>query len=144
MIDIIKWHKDNGGFHGRLAAHALRLLGEAIELCIVLGTTPDEIRKVGIREIDKAEDRNEFGTPKTKGQIAGEFADVSFLFTVLAHHAKVDIAKAEAIKYPILLHREWEADIDGVLWRPGMNPNPENVATEEEAHKNAKYGKAIK
>lgn len=123
MIDIIKWHKDNGGFRGRLAGHALRLLGETIELCIALGATADEIRKVNIHEIDKALARNEFSRPLYRLATAGEFADVSINFEVLTHYANIHLEEARAAKFPILLHRKWEADTDGVLWQPGKRPS---------------------
>lgn len=141
MINIIKWHIDAGGFHGRLAAHALRLLGEVIELCIALGATLKEIEDVFNRETVKACERNEFHAPASKGKIRGEFADVSFLFRLLTGYSNINIEEAEKIKFPIILHRKWEPDIDGVLWRPGHDPK--TITEKSEAHKNAKYGKAI-
>lgn len=121
MIDIIKWHKDNGGFCARAASHALRLLGECMELCISLGAQPSELRDVIEYEINKAENRGEFDRIKIRA-VPGEFADVSFLFKLLAHYTDIDVALAEEEKFPILLHRKWEPDTNGVLWRPGKAP----------------------
>ena len=117
MVDIITWHKEQGG-HGnkRLAGHALRLLNETIELCVTAGATHHEILKVADDECAKAVNRDEFGGDPN--ELPQEFADVSFLQEIFAHYANVDISQAREDKFKILLDRKWRADDDGVLWRP--------------------------
>lgn len=121
---VLKWHTDNGGHNGRLAGHALRLLHEAVELCVAAGSDRTEIEfRVGC-ELDKAERKAEFSIPVTLAIIREELADVSFLVDVLAHRTgNVDLAAERQQKLDVLDQRAWEADDDGVLWRPGYRPH---------------------
>lgn len=114
---IVKWHQDNGGFSGDLAGHACRLLRETVELCIAAGADVDRIIPAVESEIAKADKRGEFGG--NPDDLPQEFADISFLQDVFAHYAKINVPQARKDKFAILLDREWEADKDGVLWRPG-------------------------
>lgn len=116
MVDIIKWHQEQGGCGFRLAGHALRLLNETIELCVTAGATHFEILKVVNSECNKAIDRHEFGG--NISELPQEFADVSFLQEVFAYYAGINIEQAREDKFKILLDRRWRADADGVLWRP--------------------------
>lgn len=129
-VDIIKWHTDNGGFAGDLGQHACRLLRETVELCIAAGAQENEIILDVCAEIDKAQSRDEFGgSPEDLPQ---EFADISFLAEVFAHYANIDVRKARADKFQILLGREWEVDSSGVLWRPGtVNKRPGDRSHED-------------
>lgn len=115
--DIIKWHKDNGGFKGNLAAHALRLLGETLELAIAAGASEDDILDLTATEMTKAAVRHEWGG--NPDDIPQEFADVSFLQELFSHYAGIDVPQARKDKFKILEEREWSPDVFGVLWRPG-------------------------
>lgn len=116
MVDIIKWHQEQGGNGNRLAGHALCLLNETIELCVTAGATHHEIAKVVNDECNKAHKRHEFGGDPN--ELPQEFADVSFLQEVFAHYANIDINQAREDKFKILLDRKWKPDNDAVLWRP--------------------------
>ena len=116
MVNIIKWHKDQGGHGGRLSGHALRLLRETVELCIASGATYKEINEATYAECIKATNRHEWGG--NPDDLPQEFADVSILQEVFAHYAGIDVERAREDKFKIILDRKWSADADGVLWRP--------------------------
>lgn len=113
---VIHWHQLNGGNKGRLAAHALRLLNEAVELCIACGAERTEIAERVFKEFEKATSKNEWGG--NPDDIAGECADVSLLLDVVAHYGDVCLQDARITKFEVVLKRDWYADEDGVLWRP--------------------------
>ncbi len=116
MVDIIKWHKDQGGHGAKLSDHALRLLHETVELCVASGADINEIIYVVLEECQTALNKHEFGgSPEN---IPQELADVSFLQEILAHYANINTEQAREDKFKILLERQWEADDSGVLWRP--------------------------
>lgn len=120
---VIAWHEKNGGRNGRLAGHALRLLHETIELCIACGAGLDEINERVNYEIAKAIKKKDFDSPVTIDNAREEMADVSFLLDVLAHRTgNADLTGVRETKLAVLDGREWEADNDGVLWRPGHIP----------------------
>ena len=115
---VVSWHISNGGFNGRIAGHALRLLNEAVELCVACGADPVEIGERVHMEIAKARSRNELGTVQCVPTIREELADVDILSTVIAHHTgnrNLDIDCEN--KVSVLFQRKWTVDSDGVLWR---------------------------
>jgi nucleoside 2-deoxyribosyltransferase len=116
-MDVMRWHIQNGGAFNRPAGHALRLLREVIELCITSGASEEEIFNHSEAEIIKAYDRNEWGGDPS--QAPQEWADCQLLLDVYAGHAGIDKVSAKRDKLDILHERAWEADADGVLWRPG-------------------------
>jgi hypothetical protein len=120
---VIEWHLKNGGHNGRLAGHALRLLHEAVELCVNAGASEEEIHRRVAMEADKARSRSEFSETVEFAKVRDELADISFLVDVVAHHTGSTNIEAERMaKLNILHQRAWEADADGVLWRPGFCP----------------------
>lgn len=125
MSDIAQrtaqWHVDAGGSKGRLAGHALRLLNEAVELCIAAGAGADEIKDRVKAELWKAFERAEIHKPVDEAKVRAELADVQVCTDVLANYTgNVDLTKEREHKLVILKERQWEADSDGALWRPGM------------------------
>ncbi|SRR5260221_9512849 len=122
----IFWHLENGGHGGRLAGHALRLLNEAVELCVAAGATSDEVYDRVKDELNKVYDRG-VTDPGLLGrrfkhgpeELAEEIADVQILLNVLAHHAgHANTRPLVDAKLDVLRQRKWEVDGDGVLWRP--------------------------
>lgn len=119
----VDWHVGAGGKNVRLAGHALRLLNEAVELCVAAGATADEIRDRVAAEMVKATGRGEFNQPVELDNVRAELVDVQILGDVLAHWTGGADTEAErAAKIAVLHGREWEADGDGALWRPGRAP----------------------
>lgn len=116
MVDIIKWHIDNGGHAERgVAPHALRLLNETVELCIASGAAYDDIIRAVTDECIKAYKNDDWGG--NIKDIPQEFADVSFLLDAFKHYAKIDVEQARSDKFKILLKRDFKPDENGVLWR---------------------------
>lgn len=123
QADVVRWHVANGGNNGRLAGHALRLLNEAVELCVTAGASADEIGSRVSAEIAKAASRGEFEKEVTFDGVRAELVDVQFLSDVIAYHTgSLNIETERRTKLEILNERKWEADRDGVLWRPGFTP----------------------
>ncbi len=60
QLAAVDWHLGAGGKNVRLAGHALRLLCEAVELCVAAGANPQEIEQRVHSEIAKALERGEF------------------------------------------------------------------------------------
>ena len=123
QLAAVDWHLGAGGKNVRLAGHALRLLCEAVELCVAAGANPQEIEQRVHSEIAKALERGEFNRPVNFDAVREKLVDVQILGDVLAHHTgDVDTEREKADKIAVLHQREWEADRDGVLWRPGRAP----------------------
>lgn len=120
---VMTWHTRNGGFSGRPAGHALRMLREAVELCFAAGSSEQEIIDAVGEEITKAIERSEITNKLDIKTIGGECADVQLLLTLFASRFGIDIEQQVAAKMKILYERKWEADKDGVLWREGRIPN---------------------
>ena len=115
--DIERWHRENGGKFTNPAGHALRLLREVIELCVASGAAEEQIYQALIAECEKASSRGEFGgDPDT---IPEEWADCAILLEIYAKHAGINKKKVVRDKLDVLWVRKWQADEDGVLWRPG-------------------------
>ena len=119
----VGWHVGAGGKNVRLAGHALRLLNEAVELCVAAGARPGEIHNRVVDEIAKADGRGEFRMRVDPAVVRAELVDVQILGDILAHHTGDVCTDTEyAAKLPVLAAREWEPDKDGALWRPGRAP----------------------
>jgi dCMP deaminase len=114
----VQWHREQGGHDGRLAGHALRLLHEAVELCVAAGAQRHEIEHAVVKETIKAEFRKDFRVDVGPG-VSEEIADVQLLLNVFSHYAQVtDVRPLLDRKMKINHERKWEVDADGVLWRP--------------------------
>lgn len=120
--EIMSWHRSQGGFGKRPAAHALRMLREMVELCVASGATEGEIKMAVRRECDKAKEREEFG--KAPMGFIEEFVDVGLLGVVYRNYfiPRGSLENEMRRKLDICRERQWEPDADGVLWRPGTRP----------------------
>jgi hypothetical protein len=114
--DALRWHVESGAHFKRPANHALRLLREAVELCVATGATSQEIREYTEAEIDKSDTRGEFGGNPTA--VPGELADVRILLDVFAGHAGIDVQRAVRAKIDVLWERSGcSPDSGGALYR---------------------------
>lgn len=120
--EIMNWHQSQGGSGKRLAGHALRMLREMVELCVASGASEAEIKMAVRRECDKASDREEFG--KAPMGFIEEFVDVGLLSVVYRNYfiPRGSLENEMRRKLDVCRARSWEADADGVLWRPGTKP----------------------
>ncbi len=119
---VMNWHRSNGGFcdtPGVYKHHTLRLLHEAVELCIAAGAVESDIMESVHIEIGKAQE-------KSSGTLSGEVnlqemveevADVAILLEVFTQHTEISIDDAVHDKLQILQERKWRAAKTGVLWR---------------------------
>lgn len=119
--DVIAWHQYNGGAFHRPASHGVRLLGEVLELCFALGASTEEVEAMVAAEVAKAIERKEPGQYNPT-KVFDEVGDVGILFDLLTQYLKVNPDTAKEEKLEIISEREWEADIDGVLFRPDRIP----------------------
>jgi hypothetical protein len=121
-VDLMAWHKKQGGFGGRPAGHALRALREMTEMCIAAGASREEIESATHAEIIKGELRGEFNLPDEDipYKILEEFSDVIILMTIFQGYflSTEAVEKGLETKFGICKQRAWTADADGVLWRP--------------------------
>jgi hypothetical protein len=122
--EIMEWHRKQGGFGGRPAAHALRMLREMVELCIAAGANQLELDEAFYAEIAKAYDRQEFMKPHTLQQITEELVDVGLLAVVFRNYfiPTYTLENEMRRKLDVCKLKEWQPDADGVLWRPGTRP----------------------
>lgn len=122
--EVLRWHLTNGGAGTRPAGHALRMLRECVELCVASGASEAEIKMAVRRECDKSRDRGEFGKDLGLFGRVEEFADVQILGIVYQQYFIPSELAARELwrKLEVCRMREWEADADGVLWRPGTKP----------------------
>lgn len=118
--EIMSWHRKGGGSGIRSSGHAVRLLREVVELCIAAGATEQQIMTAVEQECDRASQRSEFGG-KSETEMFEEFADVTILSTVFRNYfiPREAYENTLAVKMDVIWGRQWEADADGVLWRPG-------------------------
>lgn len=119
QAEAVGWHLASGGFNGRIAGHSLRLLHEAVELCVASGAEAPEILSAVTAEIKKAVTRGEIGKVALVRDIREELADVAILNTIISHHTgNLEIGLDAEMKLAVLRERKWRVDSDGVLWRP--------------------------
>lgn len=120
-LKIVAWHRENGGHPGSAKGHALRMLREVVELCIACGATTRDVNTAIQEECIKAIQKNEMKGTFTQENVNEEFADVSILLAVFEKYyiPQHEAYGAIAEKFGRCLVRDWEADKDGVLWRPG-------------------------
>lgn len=104
-----------------MAGHALRILRECIELCIAAGASRNELEEAFLAEMWKADGRLEFSVPHSNADVLEEFVDVKMLMTIFKRYFIIprDLEAEEWRKLEVCRKRQWEADADGVLWRPG-------------------------
>jgi hypothetical protein len=122
--EIIEWHRVHGGAGKRAAGHALRILRECVELCVAAGANEKEIAGAVLRELNKAQANEEFTKIHTHNEISEEFVDVKILATVFRYYfiPTPTLEYWMRHKLDVCNGRAWEADADGVLWRPGTGP----------------------
>ncbi len=122
--EIMEWHRLHGGAGKRAAGHALRMLRECVELCVAAGARRDEIYGACYSEMVKATDRQEFTKIHTHNEISEEFVDVKILATIFRNYfiPTPTLEYWMRHKLDVCSGRAWEADADGVLWRPGTGP----------------------
>ena len=107
--NLIRWHKDNGGCSGiSLAPHALKVLREAVELCVATGASKAGIHEAMLSEVHKADEKNEWGY--NAGAIKDEVADINISLQIFCHYANIIADDQAEVKYKILLERNWKAD----------------------------------
>ncbi|KKM07496.1 hypothetical protein LCGC14_1733370 [marine sediment metagenome] len=118
--EVARWHLNNGGYCDTPEVykyHTLRLLHEAVELCLASGANDLMVSDVLDEEINKHKARYGDHTVISMDDISGEIADVAILLELFAGCVEVDIDLAVQDKLDILHQRQWEPDIHGVLWR---------------------------
>ena len=121
--EVMNWHKNNGGYNGSPAGHALRMLREVVELCIAAGAQPKDITTTVSDELKKEMTENFEHIGRVNiSTLPYEVADVQLLLMVFAGYQQVDIMKLSKHKFEIVLERKWQVDSQGVLWRPGRRP----------------------
>ncbi len=122
--DVCFWHTKNGGKNVRLAGHALRLLNEAVELCLAAGASQTEIRTVVVDKIiEEAAKPHSESSVVDSVAVREEAADVVILATIVGlHTGDPDLGPDVQKKISVLWQRQWAADQDGVLWRPDRLP----------------------
>lgn len=113
--DIARWHSESGAHFARPASHAVRLLREAVELCVASGAYQGEIREAVNAEINKAILR---GEGFDEAAIKEEWADCEILLRAFKHLAKIDEHSEIRKKVDVLWGRRWQADEGGALYRP--------------------------
>lgn len=119
---IRQWRSMNGGFIGQPSEHALRLLHEAVELCLASGARPEEVRHRVEWEINKAFIRGPSPLDNIWDEARQELADVAIYTIVMDEALGGGLESDMEKKVAVLFTRDWVADADGVLWRPGRRP----------------------
>jgi hypothetical protein len=126
IADVYAWQDANNGSVINPKGHALKLLGEAIELCFVAGATSGEIKGVCNAEVDKATVDGELEGRYDKDYFPEEMADVAICLIILnrflvKERGEGTMALSNAIEDKVgeLRLRKYVPDADGVLRRPG-------------------------
>ena len=99
------------------APHALKILEEVVELCIVSGCNPLDIFDAVDKEVSKGRSRGEIGEHRPK-KAREEVADVIFTVDSYCYHMNINSMMACEEKLLILEERKWSPDDGGVLRRP--------------------------
>lgn len=122
---VMRWHVDNGGHHvSGPAPHALRALRECVELCFACGATATEVATAVTAEVKKADERSPFVRTADWSECSEEFADTMMLLMVLDGYFGYTPENRIIDKFSVNAKRAWEADAQGVLWRPGHLGGP--------------------
>lgn len=115
------FHRAFGGAMIRPAGHALKLLGEAVELCFACGANEAEIQQRVTKEVVKQLNRNVYGRALEAApqiaEIRDEAADVGILLTVLTQYLNIRLDDVCCDKLTIAESRNYKPDADGVLHR---------------------------
>jgi len=119
LVLVKHWVRTFGGKNKRPAGHALKTLGECIELAFAAGASMKEVLATCAAEIEKAEKKGEITCKFNRDQFREEMADVLILLAVLALHNDINTDREVTEKIATLMSRTWEVDPDGVLRRPG-------------------------
>ncbi|KKL86526.1 hypothetical protein LCGC14_1943870 [marine sediment metagenome] len=116
---VIGWHLSNGGFCPvqEQKYHALRLLHEAVELCLATGADKYETTAVVQDEVVKHMERHGSTTAINLASVWEEIADVAILLEIFVYYTDVAIDNVVRDKLDVLYERKWKADEHGVLWR---------------------------
>lgn len=117
MQRILAWQKKFGGSNINPAGHALKLLGEAIELCIVAGATDSAIVEVVNASLLK--DGDKITGKLDSHELRKECADVAICLALLAMNNGVALDELVSLKLNLLFERDYVADQDGVLRQRG-------------------------
>ncbi len=118
--DAGRWNEESGGSFASPAGHALRLMREVCELCIVSGASIDGMYEVLASEVSKAIVRGDVGGDPDA--VPGEVADCKILLDVFTHYAKINQHEVARKKMATLWGRAWEPDASGALYRPSAVP----------------------
>jgi len=121
---FVYWHLNNKGHKGPdpfpCKGHALKVLGEVIELCVACGASSKEILQVVTSELCKEIEKRNDGELK---DIDEEIVDVLGTITILHYHVNgsslIKINQKAEEKIKILNSLEWEVDDNGVLHHKG-------------------------
>lgn len=113
-----EWQQKFGGSCKVPAAHALKLLGEAVELCFACGAQDGDVTETVASEVAKAWRKGEVTGKYEDRKAAEEMADVAICLEMLVRGLYVAIDTEVLKKLPVLHSRKWEPDEAGVLRRP--------------------------
>lgn len=106
---IGRWADDTFGTPGDCKSRALKLLGEAVELCAASGVREEQIRSTVRESIEDAGRKGEWGNA---GKIPEELADCDILIRTLAYTARIDLEYYRDWKMTINRSRSWRVDPD--------------------------------
>lgn len=122
MRSIVEWHESNGGHDNNgLLPHALRAYREMCELCLKLGASASDLVTIACDEVADETRKGVYGKARP-AEIGEEIADVRLLLDIVSHYGDIDQEGERRAKHLINVEqRKWQADADGVLWRP-KNP----------------------
>jgi len=112
------WSSEGGNFHScNFGEHSKRLLREVVELCMACGISVNAIKETvqqeGIRHDREMNPKSSEALRKQRLELSDVYILLAIMRVGLAHE-NGDILQ----KLKVNLGREWEADEDGVLWRP--------------------------
>lgn len=111
QASVYQWMQDTfPGADKRSPRKAIRLFEEAIELCLVCGASPDQLRAAFEKEVK--------GLPGEIGhrrplKIEAEAADVQIVLFGVAGLNEFDLSEAVHSKMIVNRNRQWKANGDG-------------------------------
>ncbi len=120
QLSALAIHMRKGGFVGRPGAHACKVLGEMVELCLAAGASPHEVAATVQAEISKHNSTRDSGpTPFNLEETKDEIADVLICLAFLVGHMRLDVGPNIDKKIALFEGRDTEPDSDGVVRRKG-------------------------